>query len=644
MNENIKRLNGLLPRDLFVLEDENNPATTKIDQIAPSTTIDQVFDDKTPDLKSLRTILEELEFEIITGGKGKVIFPVTSVNGKTDDVIITKADVKLGRVDNTSDADKPLSGPQREAVLSMLDNYNFHMNIQDLYDHVMDTSSNPHRVTFEQLNTDNVLTEYVNEQINKHNISTNYLTHIDIRRNLMKLWTRVDELDQGIDDRINRVVDTMDGHYVDENAHCEVFDTKEDKINKVDIFNNITANNKQYPTTRSIVEYVRESIEEFNGTLPELEDWIANVHIIDHRDDVPRATKKYYRQIYFVRYGIDSHNEIAVCRIDTDGRYYWDYSHLGTYWKFNENQFHDSIDGITLNMGAIVDYILDSNGLLDSTLSDVLQDYYKKDDIDKRHYITDISILKGTMNGTIRYFINNDMDTMSDDIQVAGLRRIAYLDWITENELYENAVYNRHIVSNAIETRHIRDMAVLPRKIQCSNGSLIGNTRYPNDAYAHEIKITDLAEMMVPMIAGLPDPSSPTNPYTIYMNKITMHPQKYKPGKVYEMGDYSYCIRFTGTISIDRNMRSSRVLSKAYNCKRYRIIEAGGSWQYQTTPEEWTTLGGSNITGHTFAAITLTEESLNLETISIGDRMEAPYDFWIKYIDLTENGEYEYMK
>jgi hypothetical protein len=39
---------------------------------------------------------------------------VTSVNGKKGTVILAKADVGLGNVDNTSDEDKPVSGPQYE--------------------------------------------------------------------------------------------------------------------------------------------------------------------------------------------------------------------------------------------------------------------------------------------------------------------------------------------------------------------------------------------------------------------------------------------------------------------------------------------------------------------------------------------------
>lgn len=45
-----------------------------------------------------------------------ITFPVTSVNGKTGAVTVTKADVGLGNVDNTSDANKPISMATQSAL------------------------------------------------------------------------------------------------------------------------------------------------------------------------------------------------------------------------------------------------------------------------------------------------------------------------------------------------------------------------------------------------------------------------------------------------------------------------------------------------------------------------------------------------
>lgn len=47
--------------------------------------------------------------------------PVTSVNGKTGAVILTKSDVDLENVNNTADASKPVSGPQQVALAAKED-------------------------------------------------------------------------------------------------------------------------------------------------------------------------------------------------------------------------------------------------------------------------------------------------------------------------------------------------------------------------------------------------------------------------------------------------------------------------------------------------------------------------------------------
>lgn len=47
--------------------------------------------------------------------------PVQSVNGMTGSVAITKADIGLGNVDNTSDASKPVSTPQLTAIAAKVD-------------------------------------------------------------------------------------------------------------------------------------------------------------------------------------------------------------------------------------------------------------------------------------------------------------------------------------------------------------------------------------------------------------------------------------------------------------------------------------------------------------------------------------------
>lgn len=67
-----------------------------------------------------------LDFDLLPGGPAGLPVsvapaPVTSVNGKTEAVTLTKADISLGNVDDTTDAQKPISEAQAEALALKLD-------------------------------------------------------------------------------------------------------------------------------------------------------------------------------------------------------------------------------------------------------------------------------------------------------------------------------------------------------------------------------------------------------------------------------------------------------------------------------------------------------------------------------------------
>ena len=47
-----------IARDLLILADENNSATSEKTIVRPNTTLDQVYDQLSPDYKTLREILE----------------------------------------------------------------------------------------------------------------------------------------------------------------------------------------------------------------------------------------------------------------------------------------------------------------------------------------------------------------------------------------------------------------------------------------------------------------------------------------------------------------------------------------------------------------------------------------------------------
>lgn len=629
-----KRIASNLQRDLFVLQDESNPRSTQVDTIWPTTVLDQVFDNQSPTNKTLREIIEDLKVEIITGGRGNIIFPVTSVNGKTDDVVLTKVDIGLGRVDNTRDIDKPLSTPQRTAVEEMLSTYDFKVNLDDLYNHLKNTN-NPHGITIDQINNDGALERFVTNCVSKHNLSREHSVHTDIRNSLSRLWILVEGIDKGLEDRVSTVLDSMKVHTEDILAHQSLFEKKEDVEHKVSFFNATSnSDHTKYPTTKAVVEFVANRLESYRQEFPDIKDWINNIIVIDYRSDLPAANARHLRDAYFIRNGNGSHTEIAICRHDPDFKTYsWDISTLGSYSKFNPEHFVDTADGVSIKMTAVIDAIISKNGMLDTSLSEILSGYYTKDDVKDMHLINKISMQPGTVDGTIRFYINDDLTTMSDDIKVAGLHRLAYLEWITEDEIKDQSIFGRHIISKAIEGRHLQDHIIDADKMNCRYGYLIGNVLNPDSQEAHEIPLLKLADDLRPLIGGWPDPNTPGgNPWSDMFNERIMHPHLWKSEEEHPLEDYSYAMRFTGTISAIPNMPTKTILTTKIKLGECRLTEAGGAWQYQTDPDEWTILGGSNITGHTFATVVMTKEGIQLESISIGDRMNAEYDIWVKYI------------
>lgn len=633
-----KRLTGSMKRDLYVLDDENNPRSSPVTKIYPPTVLDQVFDDQSPTNKNLRQILEDLKQEIITGGKGNIIFPVTSVNGKDGDLIITAFDLGLSLVDNTRDADKPMSAPQREAVMEILRGYNFKVNLDDIYAHLMDTT-NPHDVTLEQINKDDVLVEFVQRYISHHNNSKNTSVHMDIRRSLSGLWILVDDLTANLENRVGSVLDAMNIHTGDPLAHQQLFDLKENQSNKMSSFSTTTdSDHTKYPSTRAVVEFVANRLTEFKKTLPDVVDWISDIVVVDGREQIPTATSRYVRCAYFVRNGITSHDEIAICRMNPDGKTYaWDISQLGTYSKFDQKYFIDSAGGLSIKMDSVIDAIIAENGMLDTSLSEILSAYYTKTQIDDFKFVGKIKIIPGTSDGTIRYYINDDMTSMSDDVKISGLNRLAYLDIITENELFDQAVHEKHIISKAITKRHLQDKIVGIENMTCKYGTLIGNTVDSSGDTVNEISLMKLADYLRPLIGGWPDPNTPGgNPWSDMLAEQIMHPHLWETNKEHSLGDLSYAQRFKGTISVVPNMSMTTVLSEKLTLGEFQMIEAGGTWEYQSDPKELAILGGSNITGHTFATVTMTTKGISLYSISTGNRFKAEYDVWVKYVKPAE--------
>jgi hypothetical protein len=461
--DNVYQGSNLL-RDLFVFDDESNPRSSPTFTVWPNTILDQVFDQLSPSKKTLRQIIEELRQEIITGGTGNIIFPVTSVNGRQGDVIITKALINLANVDNTRDIDKVLSTPQRNEIMNILQSYDFNVNLDELYNHLLDMN-NPHSVTFNQINADGSVTDFVNIRIGIHNTSP--YTHFDIRRNLSQLWNMTDALEKSVDERIEATLAILNGHMEDPLAHIELFNKKENVENKSVMFNaGLNNNHELYPSTKAVVDFTNERLAQFKETLPDVKEWIANIIVVSTVDDLPLADESSERRAYLIRHGANNRNEIAVCRKNPDGNYFWDISSIGSVSQFDMNYFMPTPDGLSLNIPAI----FATEGMIDE-----LFDYILDGENNKGKFVRKLTILPGTMDGCIRYYINNDHTTMSDDIRIPGLKNLAFQEWITEINIFDQAVHERHFLNQAVSTRAIANKAVTGEKIPCALGMVLGN-------------------------------------------------------------------------------------------------------------------------------------------------------------------------
>lgn len=637
MNSN--RIQGELVRDLYVFEDEQHPESSAASHVQPSTILDQVYDQLSPDNKNLRRILEELHQEIISGGIGNIKFPVTSVNTETGDVWLTKRHVGLSEVDNTADIDKPLSTPQRDAIMNILKDYNFEVNLSDLYNHITD-NANPHGVTFEQINHNNTVDRFVLNYIEKHNISRDSSIHSDIRGSLRRLWILVDNITKDVDNKTEHALSELKNHIDDSFAHDKLFTLKENNSNKVVEFNKTTnCDHTKYPSTRAVVEYVVMAIDKFNQTLPKVKHWIDTIKVIDTKQHLPLASEAELYNAYYIKWE-GNNPAIALCKQNLETmKYEWDITPLSTYSKFNSRHFIDSSDGLSINLKGISDEILGEDGALEESIDSKLDDYYNKEDIDNFKFINQIKMLPGTTYGTIRFYVNDDMSTMSEDIYVAGLKRLAYLNYVTEDEISDNAVHEHHILSKSIANKHIQDRAVKPTNIECFNGFIIGNDTDTEKPTANLISFQQLADYLRPLIGGWPDPTVPGgNPWYDKLSMQLMQTQNWMVDVDYPFGNGGYGIRFTGTISCLPNVNYKLELTPNINLKNgMQLFGAGGSFEYQSEPDvEWTVLGGTNLTGHTFGTVTMDSKGLYFESISTGNRINAKYDIWVKYIKPRE--------
>ena len=625
-----------LSRDIFIFKDEND-SNSQLERVFPTTSIDQVFDYlEIGEPKSLRQILNDLKVELLSGGAGVINFPVTSVNGLTGDVNITKALIGLNKVDNTDDYNKPLSIPQRHAIMDILANYNFRTNLDTIYDHLSDFN-NPHHVTISQLNINGELNDAVQDLINSHNINrTN--SHIDIRNNLTTLWNYYDYLNKSIDLRINRAITVSENHLDDIEAHSELFNVKEDKVNKV---GEITSNYNytEYPSTRAVVEFVNSKISEYNTNLNLDLPFISEIRIINTSDNLPSPGQSYKKIIYVIKENTSTPEvSIAVCRKVNDS-WSWDIKPTGAISKLSSRYFSTLESEVTLNLSNIYDDMitLSDNGF---SLSAILSHYYTRTEMDNR-YLRDLTIVPGIDDGTIRYYKNGDEST-SQRVYIKGLNDCAFLDKIDENHILPQSINEGHIIPSAVNRSALKRNAVNYTKIECRPLHVLGNLS-STLSNGQEISLVELADILRPIIGGWPDPNNPANPWNNYFNDMKVSPHLWDPGVEVNLADESFGMRFTGTISCIPNYQFSKILSSRINLDSADLIDAGGTWVFSSDPKKKTILGGSNLTGHTFGTVNIDEDALYFDSISIGDRVDAEYDIWVRYTKtgvVTEGPDY----
>ena len=496
---------GILTRDLYILEDESNPQSSKSNKVYPSTIIDQIYDNKSPTQRTLRDILNDIQNEIITGGKENIIYPVTSVNGLQGDVVITVRMLGLENVDNTHDIEKPLSNPQRAEIEKRLSTFKPEVDLSELYNHIND-KNNPHNVTIEQLNQGGYIDGIVNSELASHNVNRN--THEDIRGAIRDISAELSSFKYTETNNHQVILNTLNNHIGDSAAHASIFNTKENISNKSINMNDV--NNNNYPTTKAVVEYVSKQIQLLKDSLNDPDQWIDDIIVIEDRTKLPEADECFIHKAYFIRKGVGAEAEVALCRQLANDAYAWDISQYGPISRYNTNQFIDSTNGLSININNISDAVINStqgstavSSIVNNIMNKELNKYYSKKDIDNMNLVSNIKIITGTMNGCIRYYINDDQTTMSDDIRVSGLQKLAFMESITGDEIDKGTIWGEHIAAGSITHDHLTKKCVNATNMSAGYNTILGNISDELDGTVKEISIKSLSDALRPFLSDL---------------------------------------------------------------------------------------------------------------------------------------------
>lgn len=500
-----RKVNSVLERDIFSVKNEELATSSQVDIIYPKTNLDQVIDSDDPTHKTLRQILDELRTNIKQMGVGKLVFPVTSVNNMRGDVHITSASLNLGRVDNTSDMDKPLSPLQKKSIMDLLKHYDFNVTLDDVHAHISNTN-NPHNVTVQQINASGDLTDFINKKLVEHSWSESPSVHRDIRQSLARLWHYVDELyKEDISKKIEYTNSNFEAHLVDPAAHKILFDKKENVANKATSINKTSADYTTYPTTRAVVNYVDAVKDAIASTVPNINQYIETIYVVDREEDLPLPTAVNQSHVYLIRHGsATGGNAIAIAVELAPNVYKWKIESFGALPNFDQRYFIIKNGSVTLDMAKIysantvvedamkekLEKLLGNetewNTLMDNTVRDILsRSYMPRSEIESR-FVQSVQISPGTMNGCIGYTVNHDPSTFKE-VHITGLQPLAFLERITEKEIKEQAIEERHYRSDSIPSRAYQEASIQRRHLAFD----LVTTMFRDVLYTKHFKLMD---------------------------------------------------------------------------------------------------------------------------------------------------------
>jgi hypothetical protein len=208
-----------------ILKRRIDPDNTNSDyyEIWPKVLIEDVYTDT-----SMSTnLISELEYiKRLIDDSLSYNIPVLSVNGRTGNVVITKNDMGLRYVNNTSDASKPISNPQQAALdlyrqQLLLQIASLSTSAEEYSDHIAN-HNNPHNVTKMQMGLGNVenisIVTTVNDAITTHDTSST--AHADIRTQLTTAINDINALTSQIANIITTIQPQINSSITTEiNAH-----------------------------------------------------------------------------------------------------------------------------------------------------------------------------------------------------------------------------------------------------------------------------------------------------------------------------------------------------------------------------------------------------------------------------------------